>query len=165
MLWASPEIRKKNTKKSRNPRPRVGPRKYEKKKKKNTEKIQKRSFSGHFRIFSVFFSYFWGPTRGGGFRDFSVFFSYFRAWGVLSSIPGTRNRNLRRGHSILRRRLEGTLEGRNTPFSQSTTPSACTCVLGRTPTGACNNAPFSEGFLDSKKGSRDCFREGSKKGS
>ena len=28
--------------------------------------------------------------------------------------------------------------------------------------GACNNAPFSEGFLE---GSRDCCREGSKKGS
>ena len=26
-----------------------------------------------FRIFSVFFSYFRGPTRGGGFRDFFVF--------------------------------------------------------------------------------------------
>ena len=51
--------------------------------KKSTEKIRKRSFLGHFRIFSVFFSYFRGPTRGGGFRNFFVFFSYFRAWGAF----------------------------------------------------------------------------------
>ena len=49
--------------------PRVGPRKYE----KNTEKIQKRSFSGHFRIFLYFFRIF-GARPGVG--DF-VAFSYF----------------------------------------------------------------------------------------
>ena len=36
---------------------------------------------------------------------------------------------------------------------------------GRTPTGACNNAPFSEGFLEGSRDSRDWFREGSTKGS
>ena len=71
------KLRKK--KKKRNPPPRVGPRKYE----KNTEKIQKSPKNNHFCIFSVFFSYFRGPTRGGGFRIFFfVIFSYFRDSGV-----------------------------------------------------------------------------------
>ena len=68
-----------NTKKIRKsheiPHPGSGPQKYE----KNTEKIRKWPENDRFRIFSVFFSYFWGPTWGGGFRDFFVFFSYFRA--------------------------------------------------------------------------------------
>ena len=63
-----------------NPPPRVGPWKYE----KNTEKIRKWLENDRFHIFSVFSSYFRGPTRGGGFRDFFVFFSsYFRAWGAF----------------------------------------------------------------------------------
>ena len=67
------------TKKIQNPPPRVGPRKYE----KIAEKIQKWLFPGHFCIFSVIFSYFQGPTRGGGFCIFFVIFSYFRPWGVF----------------------------------------------------------------------------------
>ena len=89
---SSPEIRKKIRKKSeklRNPPPRVGPRKYE----KNTEKIQKRVILGHVCTFSVFFSYFRGPTRGGDSVIFSYFFRISGLEGFLSSIPGTRNRN------------------------------------------------------------------------
>ena len=62
-----PEIREKITKKKGNPPPRGGARKYE----KITEKIQKWSFPGHFCIFSVIFSFFRAPTRGGGFVFFS----------------------------------------------------------------------------------------------
>ena len=84
---SSQETRKNYKKKLQNPPPRVGPRKYE----KNTEKKWKWPKNDRFRIFSVFFSYFRGPTRDGRFRSFSYFCLYFRAWG--SSIPGTRNRN------------------------------------------------------------------------
>ena len=77
----TPETQKyeKITKKIQNPPPRVGPQKYE----KNTEKIQEWSFLGQFCIFSVFFSYFWGPTLGGGFCIFFVIFSYFWVSGVF----------------------------------------------------------------------------------
>ena len=62
--------------------------------KKNTEKIQKRPKNHRFSIFSAFFSYFRGPTRGGGFRHFFVFFRISGLEGFLSSIPGTRNRKI-----------------------------------------------------------------------
>ena len=77
----TPQGRKyeKITKKIQNPPPRVGSRKYE----KITEKIQKCPGNDHFCIFSVIFSYFRGPTRGGGFWIFFVIFSYFRPWGVF----------------------------------------------------------------------------------
>ena len=46
-------------------------------------KIREKYENGHFwaifRIFSVFFSYFRGPTQDGGFRNFFVFVSCFRA--------------------------------------------------------------------------------------
>ena len=67
-----PEIRKKYEK-IQTPPPWVGLRKYE----EITEKVQKRSFSGHFCIFWVIFSYFRSPTHGG-FCNFFVDFSYFR---------------------------------------------------------------------------------------
>ena len=73
---SSPEIRKKIRRKSHEiPHPGSGP--------ENTKKIQKKYENGPkmtvFVFFLYFFSYFRGPTRGGGFRDFFVFFSYFRA--------------------------------------------------------------------------------------
>ena len=70
------------TKKYKIPHP-GGPRKYE----KITEKIQKCPFHDHFCIFSVIFSYFRGPTRGGGFCIFfRNFFSYFRPWGGFCAL-------------------------------------------------------------------------------
>ena len=75
-------------KKLRDPPPRLGIRKY----KKKTKKIRKWLKNHRFRIFSSFFSYFRGPSRDGGFRTFSYFFRISRLEGVLSSIPGTRNR-------------------------------------------------------------------------
>ena len=83
------------------PHPGSGP-ENTKKTQKNTQIARKWPFSC---FFCFFFSYFRGPTRGGEFHDFFVFFSYFRAWGVLSSIPGTQNRNARLqfGLAILKR--------------------------------------------------------------
>ena len=50
--------------------------KYEKITDKNTKKTI-------FVFFRYFFSYFRGPTLGGGFCNFFVIFSYFRPWGVF----------------------------------------------------------------------------------
>ena len=66
----------------------MGPRKYE----KNTEKIRKRSFLGHFRIFLYFFRIFGAPP--GVVGDFVIFSYFFRISGLegfSGSIPGTRN--------------------------------------------------------------------------
>ena len=105
---SSPEIRKKNTKTSRNPPPRVGPRKYE----KNTEKIRKRSLSDCFRIFSVFIFRIFGARPWVG--DFVTFSYFFRISGLegffLSSIPGTRNHKFGGGPTVLQEPcLNGTL--------------------------------------------------------
>ena len=60
----------------------------------NTKKIRKRSFSGHFRTFSVFFSYFFRARPGvGDFVTFSYFFRISGLEGFLRCIPGMRNRN------------------------------------------------------------------------
>ena len=95
----NPENTKKLRKKIQNPPPRVGLQKYE----KNTEKIRKWSFSGHFCIFLVFFAFFWGPTLGGGFSIFCVILSYFRGSGglTLGSLPGKRDRNASPGCEFL----------------------------------------------------------------
>ena len=58
--------------------PRVGPRKTYR---KNTKLAQSYRFFLYF--LGIFFSYFRGPTRGGGFCIFSVIFSYFRESGVF----------------------------------------------------------------------------------
>ena len=60
------------------------------KNKQNTEKIRKWSENDRFRSFSVFFSYFRGPTRtrGGGFRKF---YRVSGLKGFFGSIPGSRN--------------------------------------------------------------------------
>ena len=44
---------------------------------KSAPRVKKAILGAHFRIFSVFFSYFRGPTRGGGFRDFFRIFFVF----------------------------------------------------------------------------------------
>ena len=55
------------------------PPKIQKKYRKNKKTAQKMPFSGRFHIFSVFFLYFRGPTRG---EEFCIF-SYFRSLGVF----------------------------------------------------------------------------------
>ena len=73
---------------------------------KNTEKIRKWPenvfFSYFFRIFFVFFSYFWGPTLGGGSCIFSEFFRVFGVQGVLGSLPGNRDHKFGPCFSYLR---------------------------------------------------------------
>ena len=66
--------------------PQVRPRKHNKTDhRKHTKMAQNRPF-----VFFLYFSYFRGPTRGGGFRAFS-----YRLEGLLSSMPAPRNHNSR----------------------------------------------------------------------
>ena len=86
----TPEPRK--YQKKQNPPPRVGARKYE----KYSEKIQNQHKNCRFGVifvcFRFFFSYFRGPTRGGGFR---IFFRICGVLGFLGSVAGRQGHNAR----------------------------------------------------------------------
>ena len=99
-------------KKNEIPHPRLGPRKYEKKKTKKYKSDPKTAiFGAVFVFFSVSFSYFRGPTWGGGFRIFFV----FSGLGFLGSVAGLQGHKSTGLFSALVFRL---LEGKQ-PLSES----------------------------------------------
>ena len=86
-----PEIRKEYEKKKQNPPPWLG----QENTKKLPKKIQKWPENDHFCIFSVIFSYFPGPTQGGGFCNFFVVFRISGHGGFLCPVRARRNCNRR----------------------------------------------------------------------
>ena len=98
----NPENTKKYEKNTKSPTPGWPP----KIRKNYQKKIRKRPKNYHFCIFSVIFSYFWGPLWGWGILYFfSVIFSYFRGiQGFSASVPPPQDRNSRATcHQISRR--------------------------------------------------------------